>query len=135
MPPLKTSRANVDSLENQVKARSMPRSNVARGESQAGGRAARRNLASTLAQLQQAKRAREAQAATQLGYTKIYAPIDGVVSVRVAKQGEVVAQGSPIVVDRGRGSPVGARRRRGKLHRSIQFGRQLRVQLALRRHY
>ena len=36
--------------------------------------------------------------ATQLGYTKIYAPIDGIVSVRVAKQGEVVAQGSPIVV-------------------------------------
>ena len=32
------------------------------------------------------------------GYTKIYAPIDGIVSVRVAKQGEVVAQGSPIVV-------------------------------------
>ena len=29
---------------------------------------------------------------------KIYAPIDGIVSVRVAKQGEVVAQGSPIVV-------------------------------------
>ena len=36
--------------------------------------------------------------ATQLGYTKIYAPIDGIVSVRVAKQGEVVAPGTPIVV-------------------------------------
>ena len=35
---------------------------------------------------------------TQLGYTKIYAPLDGIVSVRVAKQGEVVAQGAPIVV-------------------------------------
>ena len=36
--------------------------------------------------------------AAQLAYTKIYAPIDGIVSVRVAKQGEVVAEGSPIVV-------------------------------------
>ena len=43
-------------------------------------------------------RANAAEIATQLGYTKIYAPIDGMVSVRVAKQGEVVAQGSPIVV-------------------------------------
>ena len=54
-------------------------------------------ISTTLAQLQQA-RATEAQVATQLGYTKVYAPIDGIVSVRVAKQGEVVSQGSPIVV-------------------------------------
>ena len=54
-------------------------------------------ISTTLAQLAQA-RATEAQVATQLGYTKIYAPISGIVSVRVAKQGEVVAQGSPIVV-------------------------------------
>ena len=54
-------------------------------------------ISTTLAQLAQA-RATEAQVATQLGYTKVYAPIDGIVSVRVAKQGEVVSQGSPIVV-------------------------------------
>ena len=54
-------------------------------------------VATTIAQLEQA-RASAAETATQLGYTKIYAPIDGIVSVRVAKQGEVVAQGSPIVV-------------------------------------
>ena len=54
-------------------------------------------ITTTLAQLEQA-RASEAEMAAQLGYTKIYAPIDGIVSVRVAKQGEVVAQGSPIVV-------------------------------------
>jgi HlyD family secretion protein len=54
-------------------------------------------ISTTIAQLQQA-RASEAQVATQLGYTEIYAPISGIVSVRVAKQGEVVAQGSPIVV-------------------------------------
>ena len=54
-------------------------------------------ISTHVAQLEQA-RADEAQVATQLGYTKIYAPIDGIVSVRVAKQGEVVSQGSPIVV-------------------------------------
>ena len=48
-------------------------------------------------QLEQA-RANAAEIETQLGYTKIYAPIDGMVSVRVAKQGEVVSQGAPIVV-------------------------------------
>ena len=57
----------------------------------------RARFARRIAQLEQA-RANEAETATQLGYTKIYAPIDGIVSVRVAKQGEVVAQGSPIVV-------------------------------------
>ena len=55
------------------------------------------DISSTVAQLEQA-RATQAEVATQLGYTKIYAPIDGIVSVRVAKQGEVVQEGSPIVV-------------------------------------
>ena len=54
-------------------------------------------VGSTIAQLEQA-RAAVAQVSAQLAYTKIYSPIDGIVSVRVAKQGEVVAQGSPIVV-------------------------------------
>jgi HlyD family secretion protein len=59
---------------------------------------ARKSAVSTMmAQMEQA-RASEAQMTTQLGYTKIYAPIDGIVSVRVAKQGEVVSIGSPIVV-------------------------------------
>ena len=54
-------------------------------------------IATTLAQLEQA-RATATETETQLNYTKIYAPIDGIVSVRVAKQGEVVSQASPIVV-------------------------------------
>ena len=37
------------------------------------------------------------QAQTQLSYTKVVAPIDGIVSVRVAHQGEVVQAGGPIV--------------------------------------
>ena len=54
------------------------------------------DVAATQAQVAQAV-AQKDQAATQLGYTKIYAPIDGIVSVRVARQGEVVQAGGPIV--------------------------------------
>jgi HlyD family secretion protein len=54
-------------------------------------------VSTSVAQLEQA-RASEAEMATQLSYTKIYAPIDGIVSVRVSKQGEVVSPGTPIVV-------------------------------------
>jgi len=54
------------------------------------------DLASTKAQLVQA-RAQVAQAQTELGYTKIFSPLDGVVSVRAALQGEVVQIGAPIV--------------------------------------
>ena len=54
-------------------------------------------IAAATAQLAQARALRD-QAATQLGYTRVFSPLDGIVSVRVAKQGEVVAEGSPIVV-------------------------------------
>jgi multidrug resistance efflux pump len=54
-------------------------------------------LATTWAQLEQAHTT-AAEIATQLDYTEIYAPIDGIVPVRVAKQGDVVSQGSAIVV-------------------------------------
>jgi HlyD family secretion protein len=54
------------------------------------------DVAATRAQVAQAV-AQKNQAATEVGYTKIYSPIDGVVSVRVARQGEVVQAGGPIV--------------------------------------
>ena len=54
-------------------------------------------IASTDAQLNQAI-ATKNQFKTQLGYTEVFAPINGIVSVRVAKQGEVVEEGGPIVV-------------------------------------
>jgi HlyD family secretion protein len=41
--------------------------------------------------------AQKNQAAVRLGYTKIYAPVTGTVSVRAARQGEVVNIGAPIV--------------------------------------
>ena len=89
------SQANVRSLEDSVKAEAAALNGAQANRKQVDVRQS--DISSTVAQLQQA-RATEAQVATQLGYTKIYAPIDGVVSVRVAKQGEVVAQGAPIVV-------------------------------------
>jgi HlyD family secretion protein len=92
---VRISQANVTALEQAVSAYAAS-VDVAQANRQQVP--ARKSAVSTmLAQLEQA-RASEAQMSTQLGYTKIYAPIDGVVSVRVAKQGEVVSLGSPIVV-------------------------------------
>lgn len=92
---LKASQANVKSLEDSVGAQEAALSLAQANRKQVDVRGA--EIATTLAQLEQA-RATAAATETQLGYTEIYAPIDGVVSVRVAKQGEVVSQGSPIVV-------------------------------------
>jgi len=48
------------------------------------------------AQLEQAK-AQLAQTATRLGYAAVTAPLSGLVSTRVARQGEVILPGEPIV--------------------------------------
>lgn len=92
---LRASEANVKSLEDSVKAQEAALAVAQANWQQVDVR--KSEVATTLAQLDQA-RAAAAQVETQLGYTKIYAPLDGIVSVRVSKQGEVVAQGSPIVV-------------------------------------
>lgn len=92
---LNASLANVKSLEDSVNAQEAALGVAQANRKQVDVRGS--EIATTIAQLEQA-RASAAETATQLGYTKIYAPIDGIVSVRVAKQGEVVAQGSPIVV-------------------------------------
>jgi len=54
------------------------------------------DMAATRAEIAQASAQRD-QAQTQLSYTKVFAPLDGIVSVRVARQGEVVQAGAPIV--------------------------------------
>ena len=59
-------------------------------------RAAASNVAANEAQVANA-RAQLAEADTRLGYTKIYAPVSGTVSVRATRQGEVVNPGTPIV--------------------------------------
>jgi HlyD family secretion protein len=89
------SKANVDALGQSTKAEAAALNVAQANRKQLDVR--KSEISTTLAQLQQA-RATEAQVATQLGYTKVFAPIDGIVSVRVAKQGEVVSEGSPIVV-------------------------------------
>ena len=92
---VKAARANVQSLQDQVKAQQAALALAVANRKQVAVQQA--DLASMKAQLQQAYALRD-QASTQLGYTKIYSPLDGVVSVRVARQGEVLAQGGPIVV-------------------------------------
>lgn len=91
---LQSSEAAVKSFEDQVRA----------AEAQVAVATANRkqldvqqsDLAATRAQLQQA-RADKATADVHLGYTKVYAPLDGIVSVRAARQGEVLQVGEPIV--------------------------------------
>jgi HlyD family secretion protein len=92
---VKISRATVAALEQAVNTESAAQNVAQANRKQVDARQSAINT--TVAQLEQA-RATAAQVSAQLSYTKIYAPIDGIVSVRVAKQGEVVAQGSPIVV-------------------------------------
>ncbi len=92
---VKAARANVNSLEDRVKSQAAALAVAQANRKQVNVQQA--ELAATEAQLRQARAARD-QAQTQLGYTKIYAPIDGLVSVRVSKQGEVVNPGGPIVV-------------------------------------
>ncbi len=53
------------------------------------------DMAATRAELAQAVEQKNS-AALQLTYTKIYAPLDGIVSIRASRQGEMVVQGGPI---------------------------------------
>jgi HlyD family secretion protein len=123
---LEASQAHVKSLEDQVKAQ---RGGL--GITQANRRqleVVQSEIQSFQAQVAQAKADKD-RVVTQLGYTEIAAPIDGIVSVRVAKQGEVVLQGSPIVVvvdvDH---LWVRADVEEGQIDR-ITYGQKLRVQL------
>jgi HlyD family secretion protein len=91
---LRASEAAVKSLEEQVKAQEATRAVAEANRKQLDVQQS--DLAGAQAQLQQA-RAEVDRAETQLGYTKIDSPLDGVVSVRAARQGEMVAAGGPIV--------------------------------------
>jgi HlyD family secretion protein len=91
---VRTSQAAVKSLEEQVKAQEALRSVAQANRKQLDVQ--EMDLAGAQAQLQQA-RAEVEGAVTRLGYTKVYSPLDGIVSVRAARQGEMIAAGSPIV--------------------------------------
>ena len=92
---VRADRAAVKALEDQVKAQRAALDLAKANRLQLT--VIHSQIAATTAQLAQARALRD-QATTQLGYASVYSPLDGVVSVRVARQGEVVAEGSPIVV-------------------------------------
>lgn len=58
--------------------------------------AAHSNIAAIAGQMESAN-AKLAEAEVRIGYTRITAPVDGVISVRAAREGEVVSAGTPIV--------------------------------------
>jgi HlyD family secretion protein len=91
---LKAQRAVVQSLKDQVRAADADLNTALANTHQAN--AARSTVASTRAQLANAE-AQLKEAEVRLGYTQIYAPVSGTVSVRAARQGEVLNPGQPIV--------------------------------------
>jgi multidrug resistance efflux pump len=58
--------------------------------------AARSNIAATEGQMDSAN-AKLTEAEVRMGYTKVAAPVNGIVSVRAAREGEVVSVGTPII--------------------------------------
>ena len=91
---LKSAKANVQSLRDQVRA---AEADLASTEARLhNARTAASTVASTRAQMMSAE-AQLTEAETRLGYTRVVAPITGVVSLRAARQGEVVSPGVPIV--------------------------------------
>jgi HlyD family secretion protein len=88
------SQANVKALQDQVRVAEAQLATAKANRSQVEVQQA--DVAATRAQIAQAAAQRD-QAQVQLGYTQVYAPIDGVVSVRVALPGETVQAGGPIV--------------------------------------
>src|SRR5215467_11404136 len=86
--------ALVDSLRKQVDAQ---RSALALAHANAEQVAVRKSQVLTTQQQQQAANAQRAKAEVRLGYTEVRAPIDGIVDVRAAREGEVVTPGQPIV--------------------------------------
>ena len=84
---VKTAQDTVASADAEVKAA------IARTHQQS---AAQSTVASSVAQARSAA-AQQAEAETRLGYTRVVSPVTGTVSVRVARQGEVVMAGAPIV--------------------------------------
>jgi multidrug resistance efflux pump len=91
---LKQAQAQVDSLLKQVDAAQAQLKSAQAQTHQAN--AAQSDVASARAQAASAN-AQIAQIEARLGYTRVYAPVTGTVSVRAAREGEVVSPGQPIV--------------------------------------
>jgi multidrug resistance efflux pump len=91
---LQAQQATVQSLKDQVGAAEADLNAALANTHQA--HAAASTVQSTQAQLANAE-AQLKEAEVRLGYTKIYAPVNGTVSVRAAREGEVLTAGQPIV--------------------------------------
>ena len=91
---LQAAQATVQAQEDMVHAAEADLNSAIARTYQAN--AAKSTVASTVADLKNAI-AQKNQAAVRLGYTNVYAPVSGTVSVRAARQGEVVNIGAPIV--------------------------------------
>lgn len=91
---LQAQQATVKALQDQVSASQADLNTAVANTHQA--HAAESTVSSTRAQLANAEAALK-EAEVRLGYTKIYAPVTGTVSVRAARQGEVLSAGQPIV--------------------------------------
>lgn len=91
---LKAQQALVQSLQQQVTAAQADLNMAVANVNQS--RAAKSTVSSTRADLDNAEEQLK-QAQVRLGYTKIYAPVTGTVSVRAAREGEVVNAGQAIV--------------------------------------
>jgi multidrug resistance efflux pump len=91
---LNAQQATVQALKEQVSAAeadlNMATANINQAHAAASNvRSVQGQLANAQAQLKEAE--------VRLGYTKIYAPVTGTVSVRAAREGEVLNAGQPIV--------------------------------------
>ncbi len=102
---LKAQLATVQSLKDQVNAAQADLNTAVANTNQA--QAAASTVQSTRAQLANAE-AQLKEAEVRLGYTNVYAPVNGTVSVRAAREGEVLTSGQPIVTVDGFGRYVGA---------------------------
>jgi len=91
---LQASQANVQAQQDLVTAAEAELKAAIARTHQAN--AAKSTVAATEADLKSAI-AQKNQVAVRLGYTNVYAPVSGTVSVRAARQGEVVNIGAPIV--------------------------------------
>ena len=91
---LRAQQAVVSSLQQQVSAAEADLNMAIANTHQA--HAAQSTVASTRAQLANAE-AQLKEAEVRLGYTKVYAPVTGTVSVRAAREGEYLTAGQPIV--------------------------------------
>jgi len=91
---LKQAQARVQSLQEQISAAQAQLKSAQARINQA--QAARSDVAASQAQAANAE-AQIAQIEARLGYTRVFAPVTGTVSVRAAREGEVVSPGQAIV--------------------------------------